>query len=52
MLLNWERFKVSGDHQFNLAWGHGGQLIVLVMDLDMVIVITADPPYGQIEQEA
>ena len=32
-----------GDHDFNFAWGHGGQLIVLLEDLDMVIVTTADP---------
>lgn len=32
----------SGKHTFNYAWGHGGNLIVLVHDLDMVIVTTAD----------
>jgi CubicO group peptidase (beta-lactamase class C family) len=31
-----------GKHDFNYAWGHGGNLIVLVHDLDMVIVTTAD----------
>jgi len=36
----------SGDHQYNLAWGHGGQLIIVIDDLDMVIVVTADPFYG------
>lgn len=34
-----------GDHDVNFAWGHGGQLIVLVDDLNMVIVVTADPMY-------
>lgn len=34
-----------GDHPVNLAWGHGGQLIVLVDDLDLVVVVTADPFY-------
>lgn len=34
-----------GDHPVNFAWGHGGQLIVLVDDLDMVVVVTADPFY-------
>lgn len=34
-----------GDHQVNFAWGHGGQLIVLLDDLDIVIVVTADPFY-------
>jgi CubicO group peptidase (beta-lactamase class C family) len=36
-----------GDHDFNFAWGHGGQLIVLLDDLDMVIVTTADPFIGE-----
>lgn len=34
-----------GDHDVNFAWGHGGQLIVLVDDLNMVVVVTADPMY-------
>jgi CubicO group peptidase (beta-lactamase class C family) len=33
----------AGDHHVNFAWGHGGQLIVLVHDLDMVVVTTAYP---------
>jgi CubicO group peptidase (beta-lactamase class C family) len=37
----------AGDHHINLAWGHGGQLIVLVDDLNMVMVVTADPFYGK-----
>lgn len=36
-----------GDHDFNFAWGHGGQLIVLLEDLDMVIVTTAEPFLGE-----
>jgi CubicO group peptidase (beta-lactamase class C family) len=32
-----------GDHRFNYAAGHGGNLIVLLEDLDMVIVTTANP---------
>jgi CubicO group peptidase (beta-lactamase class C family) len=32
----------AGRHEFHYAWGHGGNLIVLVEDLDMVIVTTAD----------
>jgi CubicO group peptidase (beta-lactamase class C family) len=32
-----------GDHDFNFAWGHGGQLIVLLEELDMIIVTTAHP---------
>jgi CubicO group peptidase (beta-lactamase class C family) len=34
-----------GVHDVNFAWGHGGQLIVLVDDLNMVVVVTADPFY-------
>lgn len=33
----------AGDHRYNLAWGHGGQQIALVHDLDMVIVVTSYP---------
>ena len=35
------------DHNFNFAWGHGGQLIVLLEEQDMVIVTTADPFFGE-----
>jgi CubicO group peptidase (beta-lactamase class C family) len=35
----------AGKHSFNYASGHGGQKIVLLDDLDMVIVATADPLY-------
>jgi len=31
------------DYHVNFAWGHGGQLIVLVDDLDMIIVTTSYP---------
>jgi CubicO group peptidase (beta-lactamase class C family) len=37
----------AGKHNINFAWGHGGQLIVLEDKLDMVIVTTADPFYGE-----
>ena len=36
-----------GDRDFSFAWGHGGQLIVLLEDLDMVIVTTADPFFAE-----
>ncbi|MBN2238205.1 MAG: serine hydrolase [Dehalococcoidales bacterium] len=42
----WWSALVDG-HYVNFAWGHGGQLIVLVDELDMVIVTTADPFYGR-----
>lgn len=32
-----------GDHHFDFAWGHGGQLVILLDELDMIIVTTADP---------
>jgi CubicO group peptidase (beta-lactamase class C family) len=34
-----------GDHRFNFAWGHGGNLIVLLDELEMIVVTTADPLY-------
>jgi len=37
----------AGDHHFNFAWGHGGQLIVLLDEFNMVIVVTADSFYGK-----
>jgi hypothetical protein len=37
----------AGEHQVNFAWGHGGNLIVLVDDLDMVVVVTAYSFYGK-----
>jgi CubicO group peptidase (beta-lactamase class C family) len=33
----------AGDHRFDYAAGHGGNLIILLDDLDMIIVTTADP---------
>ena len=36
-----------GERQVDFAWGHGGQLIVLLYDLNMVIVTTADPFWGK-----
>ncbi|MDJ0751872.1 MAG: serine hydrolase [Ardenticatenaceae bacterium] len=33
----------AGDHYFNYASGHGGNYIILLHDLDMIIVTTADP---------
>jgi len=35
-----------GDHEFNYASGHGGNYIILLDELDMIIVTTADPLYG------
>jgi len=41
-----------GEHHFDIAWGHGGQLIVLLDDLDMVIVVTSYPFWLQHDAEA
>jgi len=32
-----------GDHHFNFAWGHGGNLIILLYELDMIVVTAANP---------
>lgn len=37
----------AGDYRYSLAWGHGGQQIAVLDDLDMVIVLTVDPLHGQ-----
>ena len=42
----------AGDHQYSLAWGHGGQQIVLLDEFDMVIVVTADPFYQEHNDQA
>jgi len=42
----------AGDHQFNYASGHGGNLIVLLDELEMVIVTSADPLHFQFGGEA
>lgn len=38
----------SGAHRFWTAWGHGGQQIVLLDELDMVIVLKADQLHLQV----
>jgi CubicO group peptidase (beta-lactamase class C family) len=42
----------AGTHPFHYAWGHGGQLIVLVHDLNMVVVTSADNLAGQFGETA
>lgn len=44
--LQWWTVR-SGAHEYNMAWGHGGQQIILLRDLSMVIVVTADPLEGE-----
>jgi CubicO group peptidase (beta-lactamase class C family) len=41
-----------GDHHLDFAWGHGGQLIVLLDELDMVIVTTSDPFWQQHDDQS
>jgi CubicO group peptidase (beta-lactamase class C family) len=41
-----------GDHHFDLAWGHGGQLIILLDELDMIIVVTSYPFWLQHDAES
>jgi CubicO group peptidase (beta-lactamase class C family) len=48
---HWWR-ATAGDHDVNFAWGHGGQLIVLVDEFDMVVVTTADPFWLQSDGES
>ena len=47
----WWSAKV-GDHHFDYAAGHGGQLIILLDELDMIIVVTAYPFYLQHDDES
>jgi len=42
----------AGDHYFNYASGHGGQYIVLLDELDMIIVATADPFWQQHDDQS
>ena len=43
--FQWWSAKV-GHHKVHFAWGHGGNLIVIIQALKMVIVTTADPLYN------
>ena len=36
----------AGPHTYDPAWGHGGQQIAVLPEMDMVIVVTADPLFG------
>jgi CubicO group peptidase (beta-lactamase class C family) len=41
-----------GGRRIDFAWGHGGQLIVLLHELDMVVVVTANPQFGKHDDQA
>jgi len=43
---------MAGEHHYSLAWGHGGQQIALLDELDMVIVVTSDPFWLQHDSES
>jgi len=45
-------FSRAGNIQVHFAWGHGGQMILLIPDLNMVIVSTADHLPGQFGEAA
>jgi hypothetical protein len=47
----WWSATVDGRH-LDYAAGHGGQLIVLVEELDMVVVVTSEPFYLQHDGES
>ena len=40
-----------GKHTFNYASGHGGNYIILLHDLDMVVVTTADPLHDMWDED-
>jgi hypothetical protein len=35
-----------GDHRFDFAWGYGGNFIILLEELDLIVVTAADPLLG------
>jgi CubicO group peptidase (beta-lactamase class C family) len=37
----------AGDYRYNLAWGHGGEQIVLLDELGLLMVVTVDPLHGE-----
>lgn len=42
----------AGVHRLDYAWGHGGQFIILLKDLDMIVVLTSKPFYQQHDAES
>jgi len=37
----------AGDFRYNLAWGHGGEQIAILDDLDLLVVLTVDSLHGK-----
>jgi len=44
--IDFDGMGISGDHQIWFAWGHGGQMVVIIRDLNIVVVATASVPPG------
>ncbi|MBN2416009.1 serine hydrolase [bacterium] len=44
--FQWWSIK-AGHYRYSLAWGHGGQQIALIPELNMAIVLTVDPLHLQ-----
>ena len=42
----------AGKYRYNMAWGHGGHQIILIDDLDLVIILLADPLHLQHNEQA
>ena len=36
----------AGPHTYYLAWGHGGQQIAVLPELDLVVAVTANPLFA------
>ncbi len=41
-----------GDHDIDFAWGHGGQLVILLHDKNMIVATTTDAFFLQHDDEA
>ena len=37
----------AGNYRYNMAWGHGGQQIILIDELDLMVVLLADALYAR-----
>ncbi len=42
----------SGEHVYNFAWGHGGQIIAVLDEFDMIVALMADPMFLQHNDDA
>lgn len=42
----------AGNHRFDYAWGHGGQLMILLHELDMIVLVLSDPFFIQHDDES